>query len=150
MPGRTPTWKAPVGAYIVDIFLPALMASAAEYCLRDLGYKSRCMKTGIELDKIYNIKQTAVDLLTIDDRGGFFNQEDLVEAMKPVHADVQFAAAVQRKCATRQMSSNEMLADDCYVIRAILSHIRLRRQDWKAAKAEKRRLARRRTQRGSW
>lgn len=85
---------------------------------------------------MYNIKETLGDLLEIDDRGGFFNQDDLEAAMKPVHADVKFAAAVQRKCATRQMSPNEMIADDTYVIRICISHLRLRHQDWKAAIAE--------------
>lgn len=128
--GRLPSWR-PGEGQDKDALLPDALSADLEYIgLRGNQYKSRDMNVGIDVSGLVLVSKTAQKLVAIDTRGGYFSQDDIETPLTALLSEEKWNAAVTQLAAKQDLSRQAYIADQAYVIRVQLSHIRIKKAQY--------------------
>ena len=73
--------------------------------------------------------------MALDKRGGFFEQEDMEIAMTRLHGKMACKASSLALAASVGKSPKELIADQSYVVRVQLNHVRIRCKQFRKRRA---------------
>lgn len=135
--GRHRSYKVPAGENVAAIFADAISPSAEEIMIKGLMYKSRDMKIGIDILALKQHREMIMKLMVIDPRGGHFDQPDIELGLKVYHDKPLYRASLQSQAhaASPPLSLSELVADQAYTLRVMLSHTREKANQFKKLQA---------------
>ena len=76
------------------------------------------------------VSKTAQKLVAIDTRGGYFSQDDIETPLTALLSEEKWNAAVTQLAAKQDLSRQAYIADQAYVLRVQLSHIRIKKAQY--------------------